>query len=205
MLEREPDVSLTIKGVADAVGSAPMALYRYFPDRDALLQAAADHVLDEMDRVSVPDGPWQYRLRFWMQAAHGRIRPYPQLVPYLFTTTRPNRLLALGELNEILAPIGLGWEDYALTVSLANATLIGYSVYESRRRPATQTAALFEQLLEDLPEQSAANGQAFLAALPAAYARLHGAVIDQVIMMIEHLAAQPTPPSPEAENNPDPH
>src|SRR5260221_8286544 len=38
LVAREPGTSLTIKRVAEAVGAAPMALYRYFPDRDDLLQ-----------------------------------------------------------------------------------------------------------------------------------------------------------------------
>ncbi len=57
VLLAEPAVSLTIKRVADAVGAAPMALYRYFPDRDALLQATADHVLEAMERAPIADGP----------------------------------------------------------------------------------------------------------------------------------------------------
>lgn len=89
VLLAEPAVSLTIKRVADAVGAAPMALYRYFPDRDALLQATADHVLEAMERAPIADGPWPDRLRAWMRAGQANLRPYPQLMPYMTTTRHP--------------------------------------------------------------------------------------------------------------------
>jgi AcrR family transcriptional regulator len=190
VLEQEPSVSLTIKRVADAVGSAPMALYRYFPDRDALLQAAADQVLDDMGRAPLPDGTWQDRLRAWMRTVQERLRPYPQLVPYLLSTRQPTRLLPLVEFHDILAPVGLDWEDFALAIALANATLIGYVVYESRRRPVEETAALFREALDARPPEQVEAGLAFVAALPGAYARLHDTIVDQVIATVERLAAR---------------
>src|SRR3954470_2815141 len=66
LLEREPDVTLTIKRVAEAAGSAPMALYRYFPAREALLRARADKVLAALQPSRPADGTWQDQVRAWM-------------------------------------------------------------------------------------------------------------------------------------------
>ncbi|MFC7564502.1 TetR/AcrR family transcriptional regulator [Actinomadura namibiensis] len=56
LVYEDPRRPLTIKRVAAAVESAPMALYRYFPDRDDLLQAVADRVVAGMrfDRQARP-------------------------------------------------------------------------------------------------------------------------------------------------------
>ncbi|MGH1551661.1 TetR/AcrR family transcriptional regulator [Streptomyces sp. L7] len=81
-----------------------MALYRYFPDRDALLQAAADHVLEAMRRDPIPEGPWPDRLRAWMRAGQANLRPYPQLMPYVTTTRHPAWTPGLTRLREILLP-----------------------------------------------------------------------------------------------------
>jgi AcrR family transcriptional regulator len=187
VLKLEPMVPLTIKRVAEAVGAAPMALYRYFPDRDTLLQAAADHVLATTEGISVPDGPWQQRLRAWMRASQERLALYPQLLPYLVSTQQPAWLPALVRLTDLLDPLGLGAEDLALAVTLISSTVIGYAAYESRRPPAEDAVDRLERALQTRP---AAEGEAvlpLLSRLPAAYDRLHDTVIEQTITTLENL------------------
>ncbi|MET9385905.1 TetR/AcrR family transcriptional regulator [Streptomyces sp. NPDC002928] len=184
-LEREPSVSLTIKRVADSVGAAPMALYRYFPDRDALLQATADHVLAAMERAPISDGPWQDRLRAWMRAGQERLRPYPQLVPYMTTTQQPAWIPGLARLREILTPAGLDDEDLPLAVALICSTIIGHAVYDGYRRPDAEMAAL----VHEATGPAADAVRPILAGMPAAHARLHDVVLDTTVAAVERLVA----------------
>ncbi|MFE2422315.1 TetR/AcrR family transcriptional regulator [Streptomyces hokutonensis] len=190
VLLAEPAVSLTIKRVADVVGAAPMALYRYFPDRDALLQAAADHVLEAMRRDPIPEGPWPDRLRAWMRAGQANLRPYPQLMPYMTTTRHPAWTPGLTRLREILLPAGLSAEDLALAVTLISSTLLGNAVYEGYRRPDDEMTAL----LDDTPAPDPRTDllRPLLADLPAAHARLFDTILEQTVTTVERLAAEPS-------------
>ncbi|XUL91665.1 TetR/AcrR family transcriptional regulator [Streptomyces galilaeus] len=189
VLLAEPAVSLTIKRVADAVGAAPMALYRYFPDRDALLQAAADHVLEAMRRDPIPEGPWPDRLRAWMRAGQANLRPYPQLMPYMTTTRHPAWTPGLTRLREILLPAGLSAEDLALAVTLISSTLLGNAVYEGYRRPDDEMTALLDDA--PAPDPTTDPLRPLLADLPAAHARLFDTILDQTVTTVERLAGRP--------------
>jgi AcrR family transcriptional regulator len=189
VLLAEPAVSLTIKRVADVVGAAPMALYRYFPDRDALLQAAADHVLEAMRRDPIPEGPWPDRLRAWMRAGQANLRPYPQLMPYMTTTRHPAWTPGLTRLREILLPAGLSAEDLALAVTLISSTLLGNAVYEGYRRPDDEMTALLDDA--PAPDPTTDALRPLLADLPAAHARLFDTILDQTVTTVERLAGGP--------------
>ncbi|KPI05188.1 regulatory protein TetR [Actinobacteria bacterium OK074] len=190
VLEADPHTSLTIKQVAEAVGAAPMALYRYFPDRDTLLQAAADHVLTTMERIRLDDGPWQEQLRVWMRGSHARLRGYPQLLPYLTSTRHPAWLPALGRLARLLAPAGLDEERLALAVTVISSTVMGSAFYESHRPSAEQTAARLEEELADGAVAEADTVRPLLARLPGAYAALFDTVLDRTVATVEELAVR---------------
>jgi TetR/AcrR family transcriptional regulator, tetracycline repressor protein len=189
VLMREPLVSLTVKRLAEAVGSTPMALYHYFPDRDTLLQAAADHVLATTEHIPLVDGDWQERLRAWMHGCQDRLQPYPQLLPYMISTQQPAWLPALVVLSELLEPVGLDARDLALAATLISSTVIGYAVYASHRPPAEDAVRRLTSALRDRPAAEADVVLPLLAELPGAYDRLYETVIDQTIAAIEDLAS----------------
>ncbi|MGW3108892.1 TetR/AcrR family transcriptional regulator [Streptomyces sp. NPDC001100] len=193
VLLAEPAVSLTIKRVADVVGAAPMALYRYFPDRDALLQAAADHVLEAMRRAPVADGPWPDRLRAWMRAGLANLRPYPQLMPYMTTTRHPAWIPGLTRLREILTPAGLSDEDLALAVALISSTMLGHVVYEGYRRSDEEMTALLDDVPDSDRDPATDSLRPLLAGLPAAHARLYDTILDQTVTTVERLATTGRP------------
>ncbi|WP_330256955.1 TetR family transcriptional regulator [Nocardia sp. NBC_00565] len=187
LLEREPNAGLTIKRVAEAVGSAQMALYRYFPDRDTLLQAVADHVVAHIRPRPLTGDTWQEQVRDWMRNSSARLRPYSQLLPYMAATRQPVGLRALDRLAMILSPLGLDDEDLALAVILIGSTTIGYASFETHRLPAEQVVAA---LREGLPLRSEAEREIvepLLPLLPTAYARLYDTILDQTIATIEAL------------------
>ena len=56
LLDREGPEAVTMRRVADAVGITPMAIYRHYADRDALLNALADHGFEELARALARKG-----------------------------------------------------------------------------------------------------------------------------------------------------
>lgn len=67
LLDRKGTEAVTMRRVAGAVGVTPMALYRHFADRDALLNALADAgfeaLVKSMAAADLPDGPEEQLMR----------------------------------------------------------------------------------------------------------------------------------------------
>ena len=83
MLEADPAAPLTIARAADAVGAAPMSLYRHVADRDDLVDAVTRYVFAGC-RPSLPEGTsWQDELRAWMSATYETAMRVPQLVRHI--------------------------------------------------------------------------------------------------------------------------
>ncbi len=78
---------LTVRAVAAELGSSAMALYRYFPTKDDLVDALIDRVLQ---RVPAPSpGAWHDELRE-LALAHGRIlAEHPWAIGPLFASPSP--------------------------------------------------------------------------------------------------------------------
>ncbi|BBZ70607.1 TetR/AcrR family transcriptional regulator [Mycobacterium paraseoulense] len=81
--------ALTMRRLAEATGKAPMTLYSYVPNKEALLDLVADAL---MARVVVPTGPWdqaltELSLSTWraMSQAAGLASFIWKHVPYFFT------------------------------------------------------------------------------------------------------------------------
>jgi AcrR family transcriptional regulator len=186
----DPAEPLTIKRVADAVGSAPMALYRYFPDRDDLLHAVADGIMAEMPFVAPQGASWQDELRAWMEHGRATLVPFPQLVPYMASTRKPAWLPSFAILGTMLAPLRLSDDDLALAISLIGTTVVGHALLEARRRPVEETRLSLRAALADLAEADRDRIGGVLDRLPAAYGRIYDVLIERTIATIEGLGQQ---------------
>jgi AcrR family transcriptional regulator len=76
MLEADGLAGFSLARLARCVGVTPMALYNYFPSRDALLDAAAEAMFAGFE-VPAGDGNWESRVRAWLEALRDLIRRYP--------------------------------------------------------------------------------------------------------------------------------
>ncbi|NUU21426.1 MAG: TetR/AcrR family transcriptional regulator [Streptomycetaceae bacterium] len=186
----DPAEPLTIKRVSEAVGSAPMALYRYFPDRDDLLHAVADRIMAEMPFVAPHGASWQEELRAWMEHSRATLVPFPQLVPYMASTHKPAWLPSFAILGTMLAPLRLSDEDLALAITLIGTTVVGHALLEARRRPVEETRLSLRAALADLAEEDRDRIGGVLDRLPGAYDRIYDVLIDRTIATIEELAPQ---------------
>src|SRR5919199_6557466 len=77
--------ALTMRGLAQRLGVAPMALYNHAATKDDLLDAARDHALARLtDADPGPGGgPWWERLRAINAAFHDALRAHPSLAALL--------------------------------------------------------------------------------------------------------------------------
>jgi AcrR family transcriptional regulator len=91
ILVSEGAAAVTMRRVADMVGVSPMAAYKHYPSRQALLEAVADRTSRELAEgwgVRVPDGSWEDRalglMEDFLDFALGR----PHLYRFLMTDRR---------------------------------------------------------------------------------------------------------------------
>lgn len=70
---------LTMTRIAQELGAVPMALYTYFPNRDALMEALSAETFSGFTYTACPDDPWQLRLRGWLQALQEYLQRFPHL------------------------------------------------------------------------------------------------------------------------------
>ncbi|GCD95937.1 TetR/AcrR family transcriptional regulator [Embleya hyalina] len=198
LVYEDPRTPLTIKRVAEAADSAPMALYRYFPDRDDLLHAVADRVSSDM-RFDEPTGAtWQERLRGWMLLSMEYLRPYPQLLPYIASTRQPSWLPSFALLTEMLRPLELGDEDLAMAITLIGTTIVGQATLAATRVPAVEMSAVLREALGEADAEERARVGPVIDALPGAFDRLYDVVIDITITAVESLAGDTSTTGPAA-------
>ncbi|NUU25208.1 MAG: helix-turn-helix transcriptional regulator [Streptomycetaceae bacterium] len=183
----DPARPLTIRRVTEAAGSAPMALYRYFPDRDDLLRAVADRILADIPLESPHGASWQEELRAWMEHSRAALVPYPQLVQYVADTRQSAWLPSFPVLRQMLSPLRLADEDLALAVVIVGTTVVGYACVEARRRPVEDTQHDLRSAVADLPPAAGARALSIVECLPGAMDRLYGVVIDQTIAAVAGL------------------
>lgn len=76
MLDGGRIAEFSIGKLAKKLGVAPMALYRYFPGRDALLDAVAEHIFMQID---LPDasGRWQDFVLSWLRVLTMHFQRHP--------------------------------------------------------------------------------------------------------------------------------
>ncbi|MED7931280.1 TetR/AcrR family transcriptional regulator [Nonomuraea sp. LP-02] len=91
VLVSEGAAAVTMRRMADMVGVSPMAAYKHYPNRQALLDEVAERAfrtLSEAWGIRVPDGPWEARvlalLTDFLDFALGQ----PHLYTFLMTDQR---------------------------------------------------------------------------------------------------------------------
>ncbi len=80
LLNTAPSSEFTMTQVARAAGVTTMALYRYFPSREALLEAVSGHVFGQFTMPACsPSQSWQDTLFAWQCALKVHFERYPAL------------------------------------------------------------------------------------------------------------------------------
>jgi|TARA_R110002124_G_scaffold68091_9_gene184662 AcrR family transcriptional regulator len=84
LLESESAEAFTLARVARKLDTVSMALYNYFPSREALLNAVADDVCMRFEMPKIRSGqPWQKKLRAWLNAVRSLVEQRPVVLQVL--------------------------------------------------------------------------------------------------------------------------
>jgi len=112
LAERGRD-GVSMRALADALGTAPMSLYRHVRGKDDLLRAVVALVLERMDLVPPPGGAWTERVGAWMHTLRDQLRGSPAAVSILIEhgNYAPALLRATNTLLRILREAGFDGPD----------------------------------------------------------------------------------------------
>lgn len=176
LLAELPVEELTMTRIAENLGTTTMALYKYFPNRDALLGALADHIFALFDPVMPAAGSWQERLLAWLLALQQHLERYPAMLKLAGWEGRLSGawIRVLAPAAQVLEERGLGGERLAFVLVWFTSSAIGLmrtEIESSAYRQSYSLAALdelgpreqqvFMQLLPHLPRTDRGEVTAF--------------------------------------------
>jgi AcrR family transcriptional regulator len=99
---------LSMRALADALGTAPMSLYRHVRSKDDLLSAMVALALERLDLDLPKRGPWTEQATAWMHSLRNQLRRSPAVVSVLMQHGHytPALLRATNTLLRILREAG---------------------------------------------------------------------------------------------------
>ena len=129
LLDEGGPAAASVRGIAARVGVAPNAVYTYFPDKAAVVDAIVERLLGEVDHDVFADRsePWLLRVESVALELRQRVTAHPGAVPLMLGAPMNGpRALALNErLLELLADIGLNTTDAARAAHLLFVYIFG--------------------------------------------------------------------------------
>ena len=144
----------TLARVADALDTVSMALYNYFPSREALLAAVADHLCKRFRMPKArPGQSWQDTLRAWLWA----VKKHAEKNPLIFKVMGVDGRSSAGWLSitytvgRTLHEQGLRGRELAATVWLFCSQAVGLLLSESGQGSFRNSLSLTK--LEQLPPE----------------------------------------------------
>jgi len=121
--------ALTMHAVAERLGFTTMALYRYFPSKEALIDACVDAALGTPPpRLGARDG-WRQEIRLWAYAKRAMLcsRPWLAELPFVAAPHGPNWLSWHEAFLQTLADTGMSPEDMMDMLGLVDGFVRGSS------------------------------------------------------------------------------
>jgi AcrR family transcriptional regulator len=121
--------AVTMHAVASRLGFTTMALYRYFPSKEALFDAIVDAGIGLPPRPKEPRGPWRDEVAEWARAKRAMLcaRPWLAELPFVAAPHGPNWLRWLEALLDSLARTGLRAADLGEMISIIDGYTRGAS------------------------------------------------------------------------------
>ena len=121
--------AVTMNAVATRLGFTTMALYRYFPNKEALLDAIVDAGLGQPPVRRKHRGEWRAEVTRWAHAKRAMLcaRPWLAELPFVAAPHGPNWLLWLEALTAPLMTTGLAPADAGQMISIIDGYTRGAS------------------------------------------------------------------------------
>ncbi|MCL4214471.1 MAG: TetR/AcrR family transcriptional regulator [Gemmatimonadales bacterium] len=121
--------AVTMSAVAARLGLTAMAIYRYFPSKETLLDAVIDAGTGLPPRWSDPRDPWRAEVRRWARAKRMSLceRPWLAELPFVAAPHGPNWLSWIESITDTLSRTGLGAQDIGAMLSIIDGYTRGAS------------------------------------------------------------------------------
>ena len=121
--------AVTMQAVTAKVGFTTMAIYRYFPNKEALYDAIVDAGMGLPPRPTEPGGDWRAEVKRWARAKRAMLcaRPWLAELPFVAAPHGPNWLSWLEALMEPLSRTGLKAADLGEVLSIIDGYTRGAS------------------------------------------------------------------------------
>ncbi|GAA2623955.1 hypothetical protein GCM10010411_70350 [Actinomadura fulvescens] len=134
IVEREGSGALSMRRVAEAVGAAPMSIYRHVRDKDELLVLVMDRVVLDLPRPELPDDP-RARLLAVLTWQHDELAARPWIVDVLVKgdLMAPSILWLLEEIYSAWQACGLTLAQAAEANRIVWGFLVGDLVQRAER------------------------------------------------------------------------
>jgi TetR/AcrR family tetracycline transcriptional repressor len=119
----------SVRGIAARVGVAPNAVYTYFPDKAAVVEALVERLLGAVDHdvFADRDRPWRERVEALALELRANLSAHPGAVALMIggPMDGPHALALNERLLELLADAGLGRNDAARAAYLLIVYVFG--------------------------------------------------------------------------------
>lgn len=121
--------AVTMSAVSAQLGYTTMAIYRYFPNKDALLDAIVDAAMGAPPRARGPRVGWRAAIARWAHAKRAMLisRPWLAELPFVAAPHGPNWLSWVEAVVEPLSRIGLSAVDTGEMLSVIDGYTRGAS------------------------------------------------------------------------------
>lgn len=128
ILDAEGLEALTMRRLAGEIGVQPMTLYRYLPDKEAILAVVADRLWTRL--LDIPEGTsWRGRVRAGWLSLHQLMQEHPYATPMIARagTYSANAATATANMLDILRQAGFPPDLAAQVMHTLGATVVGFA------------------------------------------------------------------------------
>jgi AcrR family transcriptional regulator len=144
-----------------------MALYKYFPSRDALMNALAEHTFSLLVAPMPAGGEWQERLLGWLQALHAHVEKYPTTLKVIGWEGHLSGawVRVVAPVAQLLDEQGLKGERLAFVLAWFISSTMGFLMVETAESTSYRQHYSFG-VLDDLPHDEQKTFMNLLPLLP---------------------------------------
>lgn len=137
LLRENGGQDLAIRQLAQKLETVPGNLYTYFPNKEALLDALAEHALQSLEISADTTLPWDEQIAAWMAAFRQTLKQRPELMLLLgLAGTSPSTLARIGRIARLIENAGLDTASAVLHAQGLLWTVMSYTLFEMQASDA---------------------------------------------------------------------
>ena len=165
VVDRDGLEGLTMRRLGAELGVEAMALYRYVPNKEALLDAVLERVLSEIPAELPTTGDWRADIRGMFRIFLGLMRRHPRTIPLLsqMVLTDPAVARPATLVLAVLKQAGFAPLDALQALATVTSAVVGFALSEVGTAEAC--AALRERIATGEPLEALAGLDPVVAAL----------------------------------------